>query len=66
MIEGNIAQLGTQVVSILVVGAFAFVLTLIIGKLIDLTIGLRVTEEEETLGLDIAQHGERAYGGLLR
>jgi Amt family ammonium transporter len=66
LIEGNIGQLGTQVISILVVGAFAFVLTLIIGKLIDITIGLRVTEEEETLGLDIAQHGERAYGGLLR
>ncbi|MFC1947180.1 ammonium transporter [Chloroflexota bacterium] len=66
LIEGNVGQLGTQVISILVVGAFAFVLTLIIGKLIDVTIGLRVTEEEETLGLDIAQHGERAYGGLMR
>jgi Amt family ammonium transporter len=66
LIEGNIAQLGTQVVSILVVGAFAFVLSLVIGKLVELTIGLRVTEEEETLGLDVAQHGERAYGGLLR
>jgi ammonium transporter, Amt family len=66
LIEGNIGQLGTQVVSILVVGAFAFVLTMIIGKLVDVTIGLRVTEEEETLGLDIAQHGERAYGGLMR
>lgn len=66
LIEGNIGQLGTQVISILVVGSFAFVLSLIIGKLIDVTIGLRVTEEEETLGLDIAQHGERAYGGLLR
>ncbi|UCD09778.1 MAG: ammonium transporter [Dehalococcoidales bacterium] len=66
LIEGNIGQLGTQVISILVVGAFSFVLTLIIGKLIDKTIGLRVTEEEETLGLDIAQHGERAYGGLLQ
>ncbi|OGN89070.1 MAG: ammonia channel protein [Chloroflexi bacterium RBG_13_46_14] len=66
LIEGNIGQLGTQVISILVVGAFAFVLTLIIGKLVDITIGLRVTEEEETIGLDIAQHGERAYGGLLK
>ena len=66
LIEGNVGQFGTQVISILVVGAFAFVLSLIIGKLVDITIGLRVTEEEETLGLDIAQHGERAYGGLLR
>ncbi len=66
LIEGNIGQLGTQVISILVVGGFAFVLTLIIGKLVDIIIGLRVTEEDETLGLDIAQHGERAYGGLLK
>jgi Amt family ammonium transporter len=66
LIEGNIGQLGTQVISILVVGGFAFVLTLIIGKLVDITIGLRVTEEDEILGLDIAQHGERAYGGLLK
>ncbi|MBN2239771.1 MAG: ammonium transporter [Dehalococcoidales bacterium] len=66
LIEGNWEQFGIQALSVVVVGAFAFVLTLIIGKLIDMTIGLRVTGEEETLGLDIAQHGERAYGGLLR
>ena len=66
VIEGNWGQLGTQVISILVVAAFAFVLTMIIGKVIDMTIGLRVRQEEETIGLDISQHGERAYGGLLR
>jgi Amt family ammonium transporter len=33
---------------------------------VDVTIGLRVNETEEVLGLDISQHGERAYGGLLR
>jgi ammonia channel protein AmtB len=37
-----------------------------IGKLVDITIGLRVTPAEETVGLDISQHGERAYGGFLR
>ncbi len=66
LIEGNAGQVGIQAISILAVGSFAFVMTLIIGKLVDVTIGLRVTEEDETLGLDIAQHGERAYGGLLR
>ena len=30
-------------------------------KLVDLTIGLRVTEEEEEIGLDLTQHGERGY-----
>jgi Amt family ammonium transporter len=66
LIEGNIAQFGIQVVSILVVGAFAFVLTWVLGKLIDVTIGLRVGQMDETVGLDLSQHGERAYGGLLR
>ena len=39
---------------------------MILGKLIDVTIGLRVGQTEETVGLDLSQHGERAYGGLLR
>jgi Amt family ammonium transporter len=46
--------------------AFAFSITWLLAKLVDATIGLRVTPEEETVGLDISQHGERAYGGLLR
>ncbi len=39
---------------------------LLLGKLVDVTMGLRVGETEEVVGLDISQHGERAYGGLLR
>jgi Amt family ammonium transporter len=39
---------------------------MILGKLIDITIGLRVGQTEETVGLDLSQHGERAYGGMLR
>jgi Amt family ammonium transporter len=66
LIEGNIAQVGIQVISILVVAAFAFIVTLILGKLVDVTVGLRVGQSEETVGLDLSQHGERAYGGLLR
>ena len=65
-IEGNWGQLGIQAVSVLVVAAFAFTLTWIIGKVIDVTVGLRVKPMEETVGLDLAQHGERAYGGLLK
>jgi Amt family ammonium transporter len=47
------------------VGAFsaliyAFVVTYILAVIVDKTIGLRVTEEEEYVGLDISQHGERA------
>jgi Amt family ammonium transporter len=66
LIEGNWGQLGIQVVSILAVAAFAFAATWILGKLVDITVGLRVGQSEETVGLDLAQHGERAYGGLLR
>ncbi len=66
LIEGNGAQVLTQLVGIVAVAAFAFVITLIVGKLVDITVGLRVGQSEETVGLDLAQHGERAYGGLLR
>jgi Amt family ammonium transporter len=48
------------------VAGFAFGVTWMLGKLVDVTIGLRVGQREETVGLDISQHGERAYGGLLR
>ena len=66
LIEGNAAQLLTQLVSIIAVSAFAFVATWILGKLVDIVIGLRVGQTEEMVGLDLSQHGERAYGGLLR
>jgi len=48
------------------VGAYAFAVTWVLGKLVAVTIGLRVGQSEETVGLDLSQHGERAYGGLLR
>ena len=63
-IHGNPMLLAKQLAGIAAVGAFAFVVTWILGKLVDVTIGLRVKEEEEMVGLDISQHGERAYGGL--
>jgi Amt family ammonium transporter len=40
--------------------AYAFVVTLALAYVIDKTLGLRVSEEEEYVGLDISQHGERA------
>jgi len=41
-------------------------MTWILGKIVNSTIGLRVSPAEESVGLDISQHGERAYGGNLR
>jgi Amt family ammonium transporter len=66
LLLGNGMQLLKQLIGVLSVGAFAFGATWVLGKLVDVTIGLRVGQMEEIVGLDISQHGERAYGGLLR
>jgi Amt family ammonium transporter len=66
LFEGNGAQVLTQFVAVIAVAAFAFAVTWILGKLVDITVGLRVGQAEESIGLDLSQHGERAYGGLLR
>ncbi len=58
---GNPGQLLIQATAVLVSWVFAFIGTMIILKIVDWTIGLRVTEEEERIGLDITQHEERAY-----
>jgi Amt family ammonium transporter len=66
LLAGNGVQFLKQLISVVTVGGYAFAVTWILGKLVDVTIGLRVKQMEETVGLDISQHGERAYGGLLR
>ena len=65
LLFGNALQLAKQFAGVAAVGVFAFAATWILGKVIDVTIGLRVSGTEETVGLDISQHGERAYGGVL-
>lgn len=66
LIFGNPRQVWLQLVGIAAVGAFAFAGTWVLGKVVNLAIGLRVSPMEETVGLDISQHGERAYGGPIR
>ena len=66
LLFGNAMQLAKQLGGVAAVWAFAFGVTWILGKLVDITIGLRVSRTEEAIGLDISQHGERAYGGALR
>ena len=61
LIAGNPAQIGIQLLAVVVIGAYAFVMTLIIGKVIDKTIGLRVETQEEVQGLDINLHEESGY-----
>jgi len=58
---GNPAQLGVQALTVVAVAVFSFVGTYIILKLISGVTGLRVTPEDEALGLDLSQHNERAY-----
>ena len=62
--DGNatiMAQLGAQSVGVVATIAYTGVVSLIILKLLDATIGLRVDEEQESQGLDIALHDERGY-----
>jgi Amt family ammonium transporter len=66
LLEGNAGQLLVQFIGVVAVAAFAFAASWVLGKLVDVTVGLRVGQHEEVIGLDLAQHGERAYGGLLR
>ncbi len=65
LLWGGVAQFGRQLGGVAAVAVFAFAATWVLGKLVDRTVGLRVTEQEEIVGLDISQHGERAYGGIL-
>ena len=58
---GNPGQLWIQFVSVIATMAFAFIMSLIILKVIDLIIGLRVTDEEEERGMDIVLHNETGY-----
>jgi Amt family ammonium transporter len=66
LVDGNAGQLLKQFIGIVTVGGYAFAATWLLGKLVSVTVGLRVGQSEETVGLDISQHGERPYGGLLR
>jgi len=59
LVDGNAGQVLTQLYGVLAVGAFCAVGTWIILKVVDVLIGLRVTRDEETEGLDTALHGER-------
>jgi Amt family ammonium transporter len=57
-IEGNVVQILNQAIGVVVIIAFDVVVSLILLKIIDLVIGLRVSDEVEREGLDLALHGE--------
>ena len=61
MVEGNAHQLLNQLVGVAIAWGLAIVGTVVILKLVDITIGLRVSEDHEMQGLDLSQHGEEGY-----
>jgi ammonium transporter, Amt family len=61
LIDGNPHQLLNQLMGVAISWVLAIGGTLVILKLVDVTIGLRVSEEEEVQGLDLSQHGEEGY-----
>jgi Amt family ammonium transporter len=59
---GNPGQVAIQAVGVMTTLVYSFVLTYVLLKVVDATMGLRASEEDEVMGLDLSQHGERAYG----
>jgi Amt family ammonium transporter len=58
---GGFHYLGVQAIGVLAVGAWVVTVAFIVFKAVDLIVGLRVSEEEEYLGLDIEEHGVESY-----
>lgn len=61
LLYGNAAQLGKQAIAVGVTIGFSFVATLIILKVTDMLVGIRVTDADEITGLDLTQHAETGY-----
>ena len=61
LFSGNLGQFGIQAVSVVATILYSLTVSFILLKIVDATMGLRASEEEEVMGLDLSQHGERAY-----
>jgi len=61
LFKGNESQLVDQIVAVAGTIAYSFIATYVILRVLDMTMGLRVSEDEEAVGVDVAEHGERAY-----
>ncbi|MDD5139106.1 MAG: ammonium transporter [Verrucomicrobiales bacterium] len=60
-LAGGMSQFGHQAIGVLFTVGFAGVATFVLLKIVDALVGLRVDIEDESVGLDLTQHGERAY-----
>lgn len=63
---GGLGLLGSQALGVLAVGAFVFGVSLVTWLAIKATMGVRVSEEEEIEGLDVGEHGNRAYPDFVQ
>lgn len=66
LLGGGFTQVIPQVVGILSVGGFTVLISTIFWLALKATLGIRVTPEEEIVGLDIGEHGMEAYSGFLK
>ncbi len=61
LIYGNFALFKSQLIAVAATWIYSFIATAVILKVLDATMGLRVKNEDEIEGLDVSQHGEKAY-----
>jgi Amt family ammonium transporter len=61
LLAGNPMQVLIQAAAVLTVMGFAFGMTFVIASILKATVGIRVSTDEEEVGLDISEHGEPAY-----
>ena len=61
VLYGNPGQFMTQLLTVVVAAGFSFGVTFVMARVLDKVMGLSVSKEEEQMGLDISEHGERAY-----
>ena len=64
LLYGEVSTLGIQILAVVVTWVFAAVVTFVLLKVLDATMGLRVSLEEEQMGLDLSQHNEAGYSML--
>ena len=61
LVDGNGGQVVNQIIGVAISWGIAIVGSFIILKIVDVVVGLRVTSEQETMGLDLSMHGEEGY-----
>jgi len=61
LLNGDVNQFVVQIIAVVIAIVYSFVITIVLAKTLDAIMGLSVSEQEEEVGLDISEHGERAY-----